>query len=477
MPESKSGNSRLEKAGSGAGSKVTEAFELLSDGTRLAILLALWEMYDPREKDSSVAFSELYRRLGSRDSGNFAYHLDKLVGDFVEKSEEGYRLRNSGHKIVQAVIAGVGLDEGVLHPTEIGLSCYRCGAPVEISYRDQHLLHVCTECDGNTGPGCVEERPVGTLMMFDFEPAGLAGRDAGEVFVAGTIKSLREFGLLMRGVCPECSGAIEESVLICGEHNAEEGVCPECGTGDEVRARYVCQRCKYGDSYPVHAAVYDHPAVISFCYEHGIETTYGLNDPGACRKLWNHLIKDRTYSLESTDPIRIEVRVRADSELLNLTMDGDLDVLDVRREDRDNEGPPNHELHMSLLGDSGRDDVLPDIKDCLRYLREKRWPDGVNCPGCGGTETVKKGLTGKEAQRYRCGCCGSYFNDLTGTVFAGHRLSITEMFHVAIEMDRQDVASMSRELDRSYKSVLEFVHEVKEARERKDEPLLPGAGA
>jgi hypothetical protein len=36
------------------------------------------------------------------DSGNFSYHLDKLVGHYVEETGEGYRLRNSGRKIVRS---------------------------------------------------------------------------------------------------------------------------------------------------------------------------------------------------------------------------------------------------------------------------------------------------------------------------------------------------------------------------------------
>jgi len=355
MSDTNAMDSPLEAAGGAVGPHTVDAFKLLSNETRLAIMVALWEQYDPHDTDDAVAFSELYDRVGVRDTGNFNYHLDKLVGHFVEEADDGYRLRNAGLKLVRATIAGAGLEERTLPPTEIDMSCYRCGAPVEISYENEHLYHVCTACEGNTGPNFADERPVGTLMMFDFDPAGLANRAPGDVFVAGTIKSLRDFGLLIRGICPECSGQIEESLHVCESHETPPGeVCPTCGTGDEVRVSYVCSVCKHGDSYPVHAAVYDHPAVVAFCSRHGIEGTYALDDPGGCGALWDHLLK-REYALLSEDPVRIRISVPGDGETLHLTLDRHLTVLDVTEEGRER--------------DRSSADVLADRADCLQSLR------------------------------------------------------------------------------------------------------------
>jgi transposase-like protein len=50
---------------------------------------------------------------------------------------------------------------------------------------------------------------------------------------------------------------------------------------------------------------------------------------------------------------------------------------------------------------------LPDKEDCLEYLREQRWPDEVTCPHCGSADTINKGTTRKDAQRYRCQDCES----------------------------------------------------------------------
>ena len=129
MTDSTVSGSPLEAAAGTASPHAVEAFKLLGDETRLAILLALWEAYDPHAKDNSVSFSTLYDRVSIRDSGTFTYHLDKLVGHFVEETDDGYRLRNSGLTIVRAIIAGTGLEDSRLAPTEIPRSCTTVALP------------------------------------------------------------------------------------------------------------------------------------------------------------------------------------------------------------------------------------------------------------------------------------------------------------------------------------------------------------
>jgi len=54
----------------------------------------------------------------------------------------------------------------------------------------------------------------------------------------------------------------------------------------------------------------------------------------------------------------------------------------------------------------------------------------VTCPHYESGDTIKKGTTRKDAQRYRCQDCERIFNDLTGAVFAEHQLTIPEMFRI-----------------------------------------------
>ncbi|WP_434084190.1 DUF7351 domain-containing protein [Halorarius halobius] len=479
MDNSNASASPLESAAGTAGIHAIEAFKLLSDEVRLAILLALWEICDPHAENNAISFSQLLDRVGVRDSGNFSYHLNKLVGHYVEETDDGYRLRNSGLKIVRAVIAGSGLETRRLPSTEIPRSCYHCGGPVELSYEDERLYQICTQCEGNLGPESSEQTPEGTLIVYDdFNPAGLSHRTPEEVFVAGTIEYLQTVKLLIRGVCPECSGPVRKSLQICESHDAPVGeLCPNCGTSirggwNEARVRYACSVCKHSASYPAWVAVFDHPAVVAFYYEHGFDMTYGLDDPEVCGRLFDRLKKEQTVI--SRDPVRIRVTAKCDRAELYLTLDGRLTVVDVCRDDCESDQGSAGDANKRIASNSSsevtstdrpesEDSVsLPDTEDCLQALRRSRWPNGTRCPNCNSTDTIKKGTTNKDAQRYKCHACDRKFNDLTGTLFADHQLSIPEMVHIIRERNTTELTQIARQLDRSYKAVLEFAHEVRD---------------
>lgn len=46
------------------GNRASEAFSILSDETRLSVLLALWEAFGPVAANNAVSFSDLRERLG-----------------------------------------------------------------------------------------------------------------------------------------------------------------------------------------------------------------------------------------------------------------------------------------------------------------------------------------------------------------------------------------------------------------------------
>lgn len=86
-------DSPLEAVARRVGEQTTDAFEILGNDTRLAILLALWEAKEPgppfaEPSERAVSFSELRDRVGVKDSGQFNYNLDKLVGAFIEQAEK-----------------------------------------------------------------------------------------------------------------------------------------------------------------------------------------------------------------------------------------------------------------------------------------------------------------------------------------------------------------------------------------------------
>ncbi len=65
---------------------------------------------------------------------------------------------------------------------------------------------------------------------------------------------------------------------------------------------------------------------------------------------------------------------------------------------------------------------LIDEAKCFETVRQLRWPDGVTCPHCSSKDIARDGRDDSqpERQRYLCHTCRHRFDDLTGTIFAGH---------------------------------------------------------
>ena len=65
---------------------------------------------------------------------------------------------------------------------------------------------------------------------------------------------------------------------------------------------------------------------------------------------------------------------------------------------------------------------LLDEAKCFELVCQHRWPDGVRCPGCGSAVAIRNGHDEgpRHRQRYLCKACHGRFDDLTGTVLAGH---------------------------------------------------------
>jgi hypothetical protein len=328
MSDTDSSESAARPGSHEAGPDATEAFELLSNGTRLSILLALWEAYDPHAATIAVPFSDLQERVGVRDSGQFNYHLSKLEGPYVRKTGEGYGLQPLGLKLVGTVIAGAGRG-GTLERTEIDYDCDLCGAPTAITYEDGWLFHVCTECDG--GLGGRSEYPRGALFGEPFPPAALENRTVEEIFAAGVLRLLQVMAMKMGGLCPRCSGVVERTVAVCEDHAPTADVaCGACGFPSRARIRWVCTVCKYrGGSSPAGAMVM-HPAVVAFYHEHGVDFGSGINEFGRAKQALK-LMRNHREELRSTDPLRLDVVIAYDGDELRLTLDERMEVVAAER--------------------------------------------------------------------------------------------------------------------------------------------------
>ncbi len=89
---------------------------------------------------------------------------------------------------------------------------------------------------------------------------------------------------------------------------------------------------------------------------------------------------------------------------------------------------------------------LMDDAKCFAFVRQHRWPGGVRCPGCGGSLVIRDGCddTQPHRQRYRCKACAGRFDDLTGTVLAGHhqplRVWVLCLYFMGLNLSNRQIA-------------------------------------
>ena len=89
---------------------------------------------------------------------------------------------------------------------------------------------------------------------------------------------------------------------------------------------------------------------------------------------------------------------------------------------------------------------LIDDAKCYELVRQHRWPDGVRCPHCESAAVARHGRddTQPHRQRYRCTACGARFDDLTGTVLAGHhqplRVWVLCLYFMGLNLSNRQIA-------------------------------------
>jgi DNA-binding transcriptional ArsR family regulator len=318
--------SGLDAPTGATGPKAAEAFALLGNETRLSILVALWEAYDPQANDNAVPFVRIFERVDHDDRGNVSYHLEKLKGRFVRQQAErgGYELRETGLKIVRAVIAGAGVQDAELERSEINQQCPFCDAPTAVSYHDGILFHTCTECEG-----AGQTDTDGFLSAVPFDPAGLAERTPEELRAASTVAALRQIQMLFDGLCFACSGPVESWLECCQDHDPAGG-CEHCGQKFAAWAYFQCQICKnHSTTSPKNLALF-HPALISFYEDHGISTRARADDFESVRRVFDRM-DGLEMGLNSRDPPRVVVRATLRGDEIRLTFDERATVVDVDR--------------------------------------------------------------------------------------------------------------------------------------------------
>lgn len=308
-----------------------DVFTLVSDEIRVEILQALWET------DQPVGFSDLHEAVEIRDSGQFNYHLDKLVGKFVRKTPEGYELTQAGKSINGAIEAGAYTLEATIEPIELTDPCPFCGGSRTFTYEDEVVSIECESCE--------------ISYRFVVPPGVFAGYDEEPIPRVASRYLHATFHQIQSGFCWFCEGPTVPSVEIegaptaadggGGPTNGESGESPgtkaEDSGGDDSEGpseggssavgeipvvHYNCERCGHTATTGLWMATRDHPAVLSFYDDHGID----IRD----RPVWEFPARDPDHvDVRGRDPLRASVTYSVDGETLTLVLDEAADVVEI----------------------------------------------------------------------------------------------------------------------------------------------------
>jgi hypothetical protein len=273
-------------------------FGLLGDDSRLRILQALGET-----PDEPVPFSELHRRSEVDDSGRFNYHLGKLRGTFVRRTDDGYELTYAGRQVIGAMYAGVYTANATVETIPVDGACPVCGGDLAAAYAEETARVDCTECEDFYNEFAF---PPGSLDQFDPEELPLAFDHWMSHVMRG----------VAAGFCHTCAGRMEGRLVV-----DEEG---ERLAGLPAHVAYACDRCGSTATTSGGTPTMFHPAVTGFLYAHGFETgrspTWLLGTIGL-----------PTGVLVSDDPPRMRVRLEHDGQAVVAMVEADASISSVER--------------------------------------------------------------------------------------------------------------------------------------------------
>jgi len=158
-----------------------------------------------------------------------------------------------------------------------------------------------------TCSGCDRE-----YMSVEFPPSAVESRDDDRLETFD--QWVRHHVLLMnRGVCVWCAGPMP------GELRYRE---------DDDEIPYVTRNCEHCGGFmwtTPGEVILNHPAVVSFFHERGVDVT--------SRPLWElaFVVDDDAVTVRSEDPWELAVTVACEGDEMNVLVDGDAEVVGIER--------------------------------------------------------------------------------------------------------------------------------------------------
>lgn len=283
-----------------------DAFALVGNEVRMAILRALGREQGTRGPPAVLPFAELRAEVGPEmDSSRFNYHLQQLVGHFVESVEDGYRLRPEGTTLYRTLQAGSFDEHFSVDPIEVGATCQFCPGEIEALYDDGRFTVRCPECEH-------------FYYRATLPPTAVEG-GIGPALLERCVQYERHLVVATTGgVCPTCVHGLDTTLLTADEVTLQGGTTDHI----EVITHSSCSNCGFQHYLPVGWALLADPALITFFYQRGVDVT--------SRPAWEleFAATDRHTTIRSTDPWEVALSVSQSGDTLELVVDDSLDVIE-----------------------------------------------------------------------------------------------------------------------------------------------------
>ncbi|WP_336037786.1 DUF7351 domain-containing protein [Halobacterium yunchengense] len=276
-----------------------DLFGQVSHEIRIRILTELWGA-----DEQTLSFSTLRERVDVRDPGNFNYHLGSLTPELLRRDKDGYTLTYAGRQVVGAAVAGSYTDATELDvgPVDAG-ACPSCGGSVETVYEDGDVVMDCGDCGD-------------LIASLPAPPIVIAAHDSDALPKVVSDHFQTQSARLTRGFCKLCDGPVSATPTVATDGEAVTNP-------PELDVTFTCETCGDITHLNVGVVALHFPELRAFLHENGVN----IRD----HYLWelDFLLKPNVSV--SGDPFRMELVVTVGDEVLALTVDESLALVEYER--------------------------------------------------------------------------------------------------------------------------------------------------
>jgi len=276
-----------------------DVFKALGNAKRIEILVALGD--PPGE---TMSFAELYEAVEMDDSGNFNYHLNKLLGTLIRKEGGQYLLSHAGEQLFGSIQAGTYHTRATVEPTAVGGTCQLCGGELMFEYKRELVRVYCDEC--------------GAGRSFPFPPGCLPDYEIAELPAVSARWYRTHVKRVLDRFCPLCAGEMDGKLI--------HGVNEDSDPPEPSLAKFTCTTCGKQVRLTGATIATFHPVFEGFLFEHGFDTRCGPHS-----EVWAAL-DETTETTRTRDPLSVEVTFIHDGEAVSGLVEADASVTNVERQ-------------------------------------------------------------------------------------------------------------------------------------------------